>query len=97
VTREKYQKRLERFFDFIGLEGANVEEKSKVFMELREKEGNQWVFNSLLSFMRFNLGRMDRKEITGATVRNYLRSINLLSPMSPVTPDGHNYAQKTRI
>ena len=38
VTREKYQKRLERFFDFIGLEGTNVEEKSKVFMDLKEKE-----------------------------------------------------------
>ena len=33
VTREKYQKRLERFFDFLGLEGSTVEEKSKVFME----------------------------------------------------------------
>ena len=60
VTREKYQKRLEMFFDFLGLKGATVEEKSKVFMELREKEGNQWVFSSLLSFMQFNLARVDR-------------------------------------
>jgi hypothetical protein len=61
VTREKYQKRLERFFDFLGLEGSTVEEKSKVFMDVRGKDGNQWVFNSLLSFMQFNLARVDRK------------------------------------
>ena len=47
VTRENYQKRLERFFDFLGLEGSTVEEKSKVFMETTRKHGNQGVFNSL--------------------------------------------------
>jgi hypothetical protein len=29
VTRQKYQKRLEKFFDFTGMEGAAVEDKSK--------------------------------------------------------------------
>jgi len=48
-----------------------------VFMELRQKEGSQWVFSSLLSFMQFNLARLDRKEITGASVRHYLKSIKL--------------------
>jgi hypothetical protein len=32
VTREKYQKRLEKFFDFLGLDGKNVEEKSNCFL-----------------------------------------------------------------
>jgi hypothetical protein len=62
VTREKYQQRLERFFDFLGLEGSTVEEKSKVFMEVRGKDGNQWVFNSLLNFMQFNLARVDKRD-----------------------------------
>jgi hypothetical protein len=102
VTREKYQKRLERFFDFLGLEGLTVEEKSKVFMDVRGKDGNQWVFNSLLSFMQFNLARADRKEITGTTVRNYLKSIKLFCEMAdiPITwkkitrglPKGRDYA-----
>ncbi len=102
VTREKYQKRLERFFDFLGLEGSTVEEKSKVFMDVRGKDGNQWVFNSLLRFMQFNLAKVDRKEITGATVRNYLKSIKLFCEMAdiPITwkkitrglPKGRDYA-----
>jgi len=33
VTRQKYQKRLEKFFDFLGLEGATVEDLSKEYKQ----------------------------------------------------------------
>ncbi len=102
VTREKYQKRLEKFFDFLGLEGTTVEEKSKDFINRKDKEGNQWVFNSLIKFMQFHLERVNRKEITGAIIRNYLKSIKLFCEMAdiPITwkkitrglPRGKNYA-----
>ena len=49
VTREKYQKRLEKFFDSIGLGGKTVEEKSRVFVNIAKKEGNGWVFNQFVS------------------------------------------------
>ncbi len=47
VTREKYKKRIEKFFDFLGLDGTTVEDKSNSFIKRIEKEGNnqQWVFN----------------------------------------------------
>ena len=48
VTREKYQKRLEKFFDFIGLEGQTIEEKSRVFVNSAKKEGNGWIFQSCI-------------------------------------------------
>jgi hypothetical protein len=75
VTKQKYQKRLEKFFDFLEMDGSTVEEKSKSFIKRihREEENNnnsQWVFNSLIKFMQFHLERVNRKEITGATVRN---------------------------
>jgi hypothetical protein len=31
MTREKYQKRLEKFFDFVNIEGTTAEGKSNVF------------------------------------------------------------------
>ena len=37
----KVSEKNERFFDFLGLEGSTIEEKSKVFMDLKEKEGSQ--------------------------------------------------------
>jgi hypothetical protein len=79
VTRQKYQKRLEKFFDFLGMEGSTVEDKSKSFIDRMQFEdeinkNKQWVFNSLIKFMQFHLERVNRKEITGATVRNYVKS-----------------------
>jgi site-specific recombinase XerC len=102
VTRERYQKRLEKFFDFLGLEDTTVEDKSKSFIRRIGQEDTQWVFNNLIKFMQFHLDRVNRKEITGATVRNYLKSIKLFCEMAdiPVTwkkitrglPRGKNYA-----
>jgi integrase len=85
VTREKYQKRLEKFFDFLRLEGTTIEEKSVVFVSLANKEGNDWTFNAVLRFMQFQLDRANRKEITGSTVRNYLKSIKLFCEMADIS------------
>ena len=51
LTREKYQNRMEKFFNFVGMEGKTVEEKSLRFMKKSDLEGNQWVFNNVLKFM----------------------------------------------
>ncbi len=82
VTRQKYQKRLEKFFDSLNIQGKTVEEKSKVFVNLAKKEGSVWVFNNILKFMQYQLDRANRKEITGSTVRNYLKSIKLFCEMA---------------
>jgi hypothetical protein len=50
---EKYQGRIEKFFDFLALEGKSVEDKSLIFIQKSESEGNQWVFNSVLKFMMY--------------------------------------------
>jgi hypothetical protein len=59
VTRQKYQKRLEKFFDFLRIEGSTVEDKSKSFInriQLEENNNNkQWVYNGLIKFMQFHL------------------------------------------
>jgi hypothetical protein len=81
-TRQKYQKRLEKFFDFICLKGETIEAKSKVFVSLANDEGDGWVFNNILKFMQYQLERANRKEITGSTIRNYLKSIKLFCEMA---------------
>ena len=89
MTRQKYQKRLEKFFDFLGIEGSTVVDKSKKFIDRIKLEDNnnnnkQWVFSSLIKFMQFLLDRVNRKEITGATVRNYVKSIKLFCEMADI-------------
>ena len=38
----------------------------------------------VLKFMQFQLDRVNRKEITGSTVRNYLKSIKLFCEMADI-------------
>jgi len=77
--------RLEKFFDSLGLDGNTIEEKSKRFVYLTKEKGNGWAFNAILKFMQFQLDRANRKEITGSTVRNYLKSIKLFCEMADFT------------
>ena len=84
VTREKYKTRLDKFFIFIGLEGNTVEERSNSFIQKYKTEGSQWVFNSILKFMQYHLERVNRKEITGSTIQNYLKSIKLFCEMADI-------------
>src|SRR6478672_6982509 len=89
------------------MEGTTVEYKSKSFInriQFEEDTNNnsQWVFNNLIKFMQFHLDRVNRKEITGATVRNYVKSIKLFCEMADIPiswkkitrglPRGKNYA-----
>ncbi|MDR4490058.1 MAG: hypothetical protein R2685_04045 [Candidatus Nitrosocosmicus sp.] len=84
VTKQKYQKRLEKFFDFLGLEGNTIEEKSITFVKLSNEKDNSWVFNVVLKFMQSLLERFNEKEITGSTVRNYLKSIKLFLEIADI-------------
>lgn len=84
ASREKYQKRLEKYFDFLGMEGLTVEEKSESFVRKLEASGNEWIFNSVLKFIHIQVERVNRKEISGATVRNYLKSIKLYCEMADI-------------
>ena len=65
-------------------------------------EGNQWVFNNVLKFMLYQIDRVNRKEIVGSTVQNYLKSVKLFCDMADINihwkkitrglPKGKSYA-----
>ncbi|MDN5848007.1 MAG: hypothetical protein L0H53_17235, partial [Candidatus Nitrosocosmicus sp.] len=84
VTRQKYQKRLEKFFDFLKSEGNTIEEKSKYFVKISKEKGDVWTFNVVLKFMQILLQRFNEKEITGSTIRNYLKSIKLFLEIADI-------------
>jgi hypothetical protein len=46
--QRKISGRIEKFFDFLKLQGATIEEKSVQFDKKAEIEGNRWVFNNIL-------------------------------------------------
>jgi hypothetical protein len=73
MTRNRYQTRLAKFFNFIGIAGTRLEDRARVFAE-RGKNDSNWAFNNIVKFVQFQNSRVNKKEITGATVRNYVHN-----------------------
>jgi integrase len=84
MTRDRYQTRVAKFFDFIGTEGRTIQERSSYFVS-KAKDDSTWALNSILKFTYFQKQRVDRKEISGATVRNYVKSIKLFCEMADIS------------
>ena len=62
MTRDRYQTRVAKFFDFTGIPGITLEEKARTFAT-RGKDDSNWTFNSILKFVQFQKDRVQRKEI----------------------------------
>jgi hypothetical protein len=67
MTRDRYQTWLAKFLTFIGVAGNTVQERAKVFAK-RGKDDSIWALNGILKFVQFQKDRVDKKEISGATV-----------------------------
>ena len=105
MTRDKYKARLAKFLDFIGIEAEDgyrsLEDKARTFAK-KSKSDMDWVFANLLKFIQFQKDRVDKKEITAATVGNYVNSIKLFCEMADMPipwkkitrglPKGRKYA-----
>ena len=103
ITRQKYQKRLAKFLDSISLDqdDKTIEQRALRFGETGSKDPN-WAFISIVKFVQSQRDRVNRKEITGATVRNYIKSIKLFCEMADISvpwkkitrglPAGRRYA-----
>jgi hypothetical protein len=75
LTKKKYSRRLEMFFNFIKIPGESLEERCLTFVN-NGKDNVNWVFTNILKFVLFYKQRIDRKEISGATLINYLKAIS---------------------
>src|SRR6188472_454 len=78
-------------FDFAQVPGNNIEEQCKLGVQIaRESEGdsnnnnNKWFLNNVLRFLQAQKERVERKEITGATLHNYVKAIKLFCEMNDV-------------
>ena len=84
LTKKKYSRRLEMFFNFIKIPGESLEERCLTFVN-NGKDNVNWVFTNILKFVLFYKQRIDRKEISGATLINYLKAIKLFCEMSDIS------------
>lgn len=82
ATREKYVPRLARFFEFLGIEG-NLEEQCRDFAQ-RGRTDSKWAFGAVVKYLQHHLQRVERKEITAATLRNHVKTIKLFCEMADI-------------
>jgi len=73
VTKTKYSRRLEMFFDFLKIPGDTLKEKCLTFVNKGKNNAN-WVFTNILKFVLFHKERIHKKEIPRTTLINYLKA-----------------------
>ena len=78
-TKIKYVSRLQKFFEFIELQGDSIKEKCRFFVKVATIK--KYALNSIIRFLQKQKARVERKEITGATTRNYFKTIKLFCEM----------------
>jgi hypothetical protein len=84
LTKKKYSRRLETFFNFIKIPGESIEERCLTFVN-NGKDNANWVFTNILKFVLSYKERINKKEISGATLINYLKAIKLFCEMSDIS------------
>lgn len=101
VTREKYLGRLGKFMSYLGITEGNLEERCNVLGE-KVKANPTWLTQEVLRYLHIHRQRAEKKEISGATLRNYTKPIKLFCeqleislPWKRITrglPKGRRYA-----
>lgn len=84
LTRKYYERRLRTFFDFIDfLIGSDIEERCNSFAQEGKNDGN-WVTTHIVRFMQYEKERVEKGEITAATLSNFVKSIKLFCEMCDI-------------
>ncbi len=63
MTKDRYQTRVAKFFDFITIQGKTIEQKARIFAE-KGKIDTNWALSNILKFIYFQRERVDKKEIS---------------------------------
>jgi len=84
VTRDYYLRRLKIFFNYVDLlPKGTIEERCNLFAAKAIKDPF-WAFSVVIKFLQFQKERVEKEEITGATLRNFIKPIKLFCEMSDI-------------
>jgi hypothetical protein len=72
------------FFNYIHLlPNGNLEEQCNLFAT-KGLEDQKWAFNNIIKFLQYQKERVEKTEITGGTLRNFVKTIKLFCEMSEI-------------
>jgi hypothetical protein len=73
------------FFNYINLfPNGNLEEQCNLFAA-KGLEDQRWAFNNIIKFLQYQKERVEKTEITGGTLRNFVKTIKLFCEMSDLS------------
>jgi site-specific recombinase XerC len=75
-TKKKYLQRMGYFFDYLNIHQTDTEECFKILTQKAKADFN-WLVNAIFKYLQGHKGRVERKEISSATLRNYVKPIRL--------------------
>ena len=61
MTRDRYQTRVAKFFDFIGIRGKTLEQKARAFANKGKNDSN-WALSKILKFVYFQRERVEKRK-----------------------------------
>jgi hypothetical protein len=77
LTRKYYERRIRTFFDFIEfMVGSPIEVRCNLFAE-KAKSDTHWPIVPIISFLQYEKERVQKEEITAATLTNFVKSLKL--------------------
>ena len=75
---------MKTFFNFINLlPNGSLEEKCNLFAA-KGLEDHKWAFNNIIKFLQYQKERVEKEDITGATLRNFVKTIKLFCEMTDI-------------
>ena len=85
VTRDVYLRRLRIFFNHIQLLSMDepMDVRCNLFAE-KASSNSKWAFNKILEFLQFQKERVEKQEISPATLRNFVKAIKLFCEMTDI-------------
>jgi hypothetical protein len=84
-VKRQYPAMLSRFLSFINIEGESSEEKCNFFYNFAKSiENRKAVESELMRYIIFHEERIERKEISSGTLRNYIKAIKLFFTMNDI-------------
>lgn len=84
LTRDYYLRCLRIFINHINLlPNVTIEERCNLFAASGIKDPS-WAFHCIIKFLQSQRERVEKEEITGATLRNYVKSIKLFCEMTDI-------------
>src|SRR5918993_1363480 len=79
-TKRKYPQRLKFFFDFV-FSDFDIKIQAREFIK-KAKNDDQFVYSAFIQFIIAQNKRVEKKEITAGTVRNYYKAAKLFCEMN---------------